>query len=1307
MKTLLLRHKFSRISLSLLTFAAMWISFLLLNPLLHAQVTYQENFEVNSGSFTGNFARFTGTSACGGSGGSMRRNLYSSSTFSTGQLISPSVGNSLGGATTVTFSYKVANWSANNVGTSGNWGNFTVQYGPTATGPWTTVFTVNSTNHIVSGTCASLTTPSFTPAPGALFIRFNATWAAGDYYLNFDNIEVTESQPPCSGIPSPGNTLSTGNNICPNTTFTLSVQNATPGSAITRQWQNSADGNSWTDISGATQTTLVVSNQTESTWYRCQVTCSGLGTGTSTPLLVSITDEFYNCYAAAAATNTSDSEIFNVSVGSSSQTSDCSTTAPGPGSINRRYSNYKSLGSFANLDQGASVPFSVTLASCGGNYTRAARAWIDFNRDGVFDNVNEVIFNSGSISSSTVNPTVNTSIIQVPSNAGLGITGMRVSYFETTSAILPTSSFAYGEVEDYLVTITMPPPCMGTPVPGNTLATESTVCANTTFNLSTSENTNFTGAGVSFQWQQSADGISWTDIPGAQSSFYNGVTQSTATYYRLQVTCATGGTGTSTPVLVGQNPPTQCYCIPTSSSGCSFGDLIARVKLNTLDNNSGTSCVSFYNDYTSNPNLTTTLQAGTAYSCEVFAGAYAQVYAAWIDYNDDGIFDISERIGFTTTAVLANSSASFPVALACNPPVGTHRLRIRSGWNVTIAGSAITPCGLPSDYGEVEDYLITIAPPPPCPVPSSLASTGATSTTASVSWLPGCIETAWQLEYGPVGFTPGTGTTLSADATSATISGLEGNTTYHVYVRADCDVNGLSQPFGPVSVKTACGIPSMIFTASVSSNSANIQWSPTVGATSYGYVFGSPGLTCSASLFTSGTSLTFNNLIPNTTYSLCINTNACGGSPSGEFASFSFTTLPPANDQCSGAIPVSCNATITGSTIGSTADNEVNGCPGSDPAAINNGVWYSLLGDGSQITLDLCGSSFDTEVHVFSGSCGNLTCVASNDDYCELASNLVFNTVPGITYYILVSGQGSNMGAFSMEISCFCGPPLTEPWAVSSIGNAVGQAVDNVCGGTIDVQSNGFSPNLSNDLMYYAYQTICGDGSITVKLNSVTNNGSGGVMWRENLTPGSKMVSLKTKLSNQITREIRVATNGSRSTQNSLNTGGWMRITRNGNLFEGFRSPNGINWIRVFGTYVTMSDCITVGIYGQGINVNATTEAKFGNIQIIGSGVDNLVAPVNIGATVIAQPDEFTVFPNPAETEINIEMNESYLGKPLTLLIKNQLGQTISTRQYSEMQNLREIISLEGLSNGVYLITLMGEDGRPNTKKFVVSQSKP
>jgi hypothetical protein len=342
------------------------------------------------------------------------------------------------------------------------------------------------------------------------------------------------------------------------------------------------------------------------------------------------------------------------------------------------------------------------------------------------------------------------------------------------------------------------------------LTNTPTVCSGGAISLST----DYTGSqdGLTFQWQVSTDnGVTFNNILNATNLTYSG-TQTQTSIYQLQTTACGGTPALSSPVTVSMTPYQNCYCTPTITNGCTDGDVIARVILNTLDNNSGTGCPSGvggngYSNYTSNPALTTTLLPSTTYNCIVFAGQYDANYAAWIDYNDDGIFDNNtERIGYTTTAVTGSglvgvlgSSASFPVVLACTPPVGQHRLRIREVYGTS--GINITPCGS-ATWGETEDYLITIAPVPTCPAPGQLSVVTTTNSTADLSWNLGCSSASnFDFEYGPVGFTQGTGTlvsnvaaTVNAGVGTYTLTGLTPNSTYAIYYRANCG-NGDVSPW--------------------------------------------------------------------------------------------------------------------------------------------------------------------------------------------------------------------------------------------------------------------------------------------------------------------------------------------------------------------------------------------------------------------------------------------------------------------------------------------------------------------------------
>ena len=124
---------------------------------------------------------------------------------------------------------------------------------------------------------------------------------------------------------------------------------------------------------------------------------------------------------------------------------------------------------------------------------------------------------------------------------------------------------------------------------------------------------------------------------------------------------------------------------------------------------------------------------------------------------------------------------------------------------------------------------------------------------------------------------------------------------------------------------------------------------------------------------------------------------------------------PSGNDLCGGALPISCGQTESGTTVGTTPDNAPF-CGTSNTAP---GVWYQFVGTGNDVIASLCnGTSYDSKLTVYSGSCGVLTCIAGNDDACGLQSEVLFNSTLGQTYYILVHGFGSSSGAYSLSIDC-------------------------------------------------------------------------------------------------------------------------------------------------------------------------------------------------------------------------------------------------------------------------------------------------
>ena len=87
--------------------------------------------------------------------------------------------------------------------------------------------------------------------------------------------------------------------------------------------------------------------------------------------------------------------------------------------------------------------------------------------------------------------------------------------------------------------------------------------------------------------------------------------------------------------------------------------------------------------------------------------------------------------------------------------------------------------------------------------PTGLTVNGTTGTTASLSWNP-MGGAGYVIEYGPVGFTLGTGIRKTGIGTSRTITGLNPTTNYQFYLADSCGVNDIGAFSAAVPFATGC-----------------------------------------------------------------------------------------------------------------------------------------------------------------------------------------------------------------------------------------------------------------------------------------------------------------------------------------------------------------------------------------------------------------------------------------------------------------------------------------------------------------------
>ena len=147
-------------------------------------------------------------------------------------------------------------------------------------------------------------------------------------------------------------------------------------------------------------------------------------------------------------------------------------------------------------------------------------------------------------------------------------------------------------------------------------------------------------------------------------------------------------------------------------------------------------------------------------------------------------------------------------------------------------------------------------------------------------------------------------------------------------------------------------------------------------------------------------------------------------------------TCPAANDDLCNAIPVTVNATSTGTAYGNVGATSQTSepVPGCFSDNINGSVWFTFVAPASgevNITTDIAGATLtDTEIAVYAATgvtCSDLTTLGAalgcdQDGGTTIIYNSFLNLAgltPGATYYIQVDdyGFGTTKGSFGLEVA--------------------------------------------------------------------------------------------------------------------------------------------------------------------------------------------------------------------------------------------------------------------------------------------------
>ena len=180
--------------------------------------------------------------------------------------------------------------------------------------------------------------------------------------------------------------------------------------------------------------------------------------------------------------------------------------------------------------------------------------------------------------------------------------------------------------------------------------------------------------------------------------------------------------------------------------------------------------------------------------------------------------------------------------------------------------------------------------------PSNLTGSNITESSIDLSWTKNGENTEWEIEYGPTGFSSGSGTKVVVSTNPYTLTGLDNNKKYDAYVKSY--LNGSTSTNSNIyTFTTKIAAPSNLTGSNISFFSINLSWTANDTETEWMIEYGLKGFSSGngTRVIISSNPYTLNGLIPATEYDVYVKAYI-DGTTSADSNLYSFTTsslLPP------------------------------------------------------------------------------------------------------------------------------------------------------------------------------------------------------------------------------------------------------------------------------------------------------------------------------------------------------------------------------------------------------------------------------
>lgn len=188
----------------------LWLLMVFSFGIAYSQVVINQSFNTTTTptNWTLGGGSITSVNSCATN--SWRKNVYNATSAGPSLLTETQV--SSGADLTISFNYKVVNWSAATVATDPYDGSITTEISLDNGTTWSVIAgVIDGTNHVPANTCANVNyvVPGASVPNGSnIKVRWNCGWVTGDYYVYIDDISITQpitSPPQCATITSQTN----------------------------------------------------------------------------------------------------------------------------------------------------------------------------------------------------------------------------------------------------------------------------------------------------------------------------------------------------------------------------------------------------------------------------------------------------------------------------------------------------------------------------------------------------------------------------------------------------------------------------------------------------------------------------------------------------------------------------------------------------------------------------------------------------------------------------------------------------------------------------------------------------------------------------------------------------------------------------------------------------------------------------------------------------------------------------------------------------------------------------------------------